>query len=142
VEKVQHLDLAGRASASVSASLALAFDNALIRAASGKPYVMKDNVGRSLGAVEVLASDLRFHVNTYDPKKPKLRAYLTEGNTQFDLPVTSDETNGVWKQHGLEALSDALQRFKRVHLRVGLSRPFGGRPECYAQINGVFFYGE
>ena len=141
LETVAYSDIRERAAPSVSLSLNDAFDGALVLAPSGKPHVLKDNHGRSLGAIEISTEDLEFHVNDYNPDKPKLRARLSENNTIFDLPVTADDINSGWKAHGLQTLANALEDHSRAHLRLGLSRPFAAQPvNCYAQINGIFLF--
>lgn len=141
LEQIPYVEWPIRANASTSTSINGAFDGAMVRAPSGKPYVPKDNQGRSLGAIVVPTNRLSFHVNNYDPNKPKLRAYVTEGLTSFDVPVTADIFNRAWKAQGLPALTQALNNFNRAHVRLGLSRPFPARPdECYVQINGIYLF--
>ncbi len=126
--------------AGVSATLEAAFDNALVRPPSGKAYVPTGDNVRSLGAVEIRSNQLQFHQNTYNPNKPKLRARFTIGGNLYDLPVTADAARTRWQQNGLAALQGDVQASRRLHVRVGLSRPFAAMPnQCFVQINGVYF---
>jgi hypothetical protein len=136
---IAEADLAANAQESVSESIAVAFDGGLVRAPSGKAYVPNGFDGRSLGAVEVGPKSLTFHVNNYKPDRPKLRAFVREGDAVYDVAVTSARAHGTWKDAGLNALQQAVNAGAAVHLRLGLSRPFPARPdECYLQINGIF----
>lgn len=127
-------------SAGVSPTLEAAFDNALVRPFSGKAYVPAGHKSRSLGAVEIRPNQLQFLENTYNPNKPKLRARVEIGGNLYDLPVTADAANTRWQQNGLAALQGDVQASGRLHVRVGLSRPFAAMPnQCFVQINGVYF---
>lgn len=127
------------AAAGVSATLSAAFDGALIRAASGKAYVPRDHRARSLGAIEVPPDRIVFFEDNYNAAKTRLRARVTDNAVLYDMSVTADAARTRWKTAGLAALQGDLQAGGRVHLRVGLSRPFPAMPnQCYAQINGVY----
>lgn len=142
VSKCTHESMVAQVAASVSAALPDVYDGGLIRPASGKAYVSKDHPGRSLGAVEINPASLQFHVNTYNPEKPKLRARITVAGSNYDLPVTALAAHKRWREDGLQALVNDAANAQRVHLRMGLSRPFAARPdECFSQINGVIFAG-
>ncbi|WP_369721528.1 hypothetical protein AB8Z38_31730 [Bradyrhizobium sp. LLZ17] len=115
--------LATAAAGSVSPGLEVAFDNELIRPASGKAYVLAGKNVRSLGAVEIPASKLSFYENDYDPNRPKLRAKVTIGTQVFDLSVPALAARTRWKNAGLAGLRADLKECDKVHIRVGLSRP-------------------
>jgi hypothetical protein len=128
------------ATVGVSAGINAAFSGGLVRAVSGKAYVPRDFVGPSLGAITVSANALTVFENTYDPAKPKLRAHLAEAGLRYDLALTADAARTRWLSAGLNALRADIRACNRIHVRLGLSRPFWGRPdECYAQINGLYF---
>lgn len=122
----------------VSLGMQAAFGNGLIRPASGKAYVRKDFIGPSLAALNVSPTNISFFEHTFEEKR-KLRARFTDGSVRYDLPVTADSARARWHSEGLDTLRADLASCSRVHLRLGLSRPFPHRPdECYAQINGLF----
>jgi hypothetical protein len=133
------LDLPGTAAtvaAGVSPTLAAAFDGALVRAGSGKAYVPAGHRGRSLGAVDIAAAQIEFFEDAYQGGNPKLRARLTIGGVVYDLSVPADAARTRWKTGGLAALQADVQAGRRLHVRVGLSRPFPAMPnQCYAQSN-------
>jgi hypothetical protein len=137
------LDLPGTVAAvaaGVSPTLAAAFDGALVRAGSGKAYVPAGHNGRSLGAVDIAAAQIGFFEDSYQGGNPKLRARLTMGGVVYDLSVPADAARTRWKTGGLAALQADVQAGRRLHIRVGLSRPFPAMPnQCYAQINGIYF---
>jgi hypothetical protein len=128
------------AAGSISETLEAAFNDGLVRASSGKAYVPSGYNGPSLGAVEVRADRIVFFEDAYQGGSPKLRARLTIDGTFYDLSVPADVARTRWKAEGLAGLRKDHQKSERVHLRVGLSRPFPAMPnQCYAQINGVYF---
>jgi len=137
---VRTLDAAQlNAAVPVSQGINGAFGGGLVHAPSGKAYVPKDFAGPSLGAIRAPAAQLRLFENSYDPNRPKLRAILTEGGARYDLAVTADAARTRWLNAGLNALQADIRACNQIHVRVGLSRPFPGRPdECYAQINGLY----
>jgi hypothetical protein len=139
----QTLDAEGMAAAvaaGVSGSLTFAFDGALVRAPSRKAYVPTGNIGRSLGAIEVLPADITFFEHRWGEEKPKLRARVTSAEQIFDLSVPAEAARARWRSAGLAALKADVQACNRVHIRAGLSRPMPSKPnECYSQVNGVVF---
>ena len=140
---VRALNLAETAAAvraGVSPTLDAAFDNALLTPRSGKAYVAPGERTRSLGALEIRSDGFEFYVNTYKPGRPQLRARLTSGGNRYDLPVTAHAARTRWLTDGIAALQGDVEASNRLHLRVGLSRPFPAMPDqCYVQINGVYF---
>jgi hypothetical protein len=125
--------------AGVSTTVAAVFDNALVRPASGKPYVPKTQQVRSLGAIEVMPNQVRLYENTYEPKKPRLYGLVTIGSNCYDLSVTAYAARTSWQTAGLATLQADLQASGHLHIRLGLSRPWGVRPDqCYPQINGIY----
>ncbi len=140
VEALALPDVALAVAAGVSRSIPIAFDRVLVRAPSTKAYVPKDAKVRSLGACNTSPANVRFQENLYKPEKPKLRATVTDAGLAYDLAVTSEATIARWKAAGLAGLRADLAASDRIHLRLGLSRPFSQRPnECYAQLNGLYF---
>jgi len=124
----------------VSATLNAAFDGALVRPSSRKAYVPMGHYGRSLGAIEIAPAEITFFENTFDTNKPKLRARVTSDGNVYDLSVPADATRTRWKVAGLSGLRADVQASNRIHIRVGLSRPFLAKPnDCYSQVNGVLF---
>jgi hypothetical protein len=123
----------------LSTSLKEAFGGALVRAASSKAYVPAGHNGPSLGAIEITPDQLSFYEDNANSKS-KLRALITDGGIKYDLSIPADAARTRWKTGGLTALRVDLQAASRVHVRVGLARPFSARPdECYAQVNGLYF---
>lgn len=123
-----------------SPTLINAFDGGLLRANSGKAYVAAGYKGRSLGAVEIKSDEIAFFEDSYQGGNPKLRAKLTIAGIVYDLSVPADAARTQWKMGGLAALRKDQAESSRIHLRVGLSRPFAAMPDqCYAQINGIYF---
>lgn len=131
---------AGMVAGSVSQTLAAVYDGGLARRANGKAYVSKDHNGRSLGAIEIASDALQFHENRYKPDKPKLRSWVTVGGISYDIPVTAVAAHQRWRKDGLAALTADAANAGRIHLRMGLARPWSAQPdECFVQINGILF---
>jgi hypothetical protein len=123
----------------VSSSMPRAFDGALVTSRSNKAYVPAGQVVRSLGAIEVAADQINLYEESYRGGNPKLRAMIRDGNLWYDLSVPADAARSRWKTAGLAALQADLRASGRVHVRVGLSRPFAAMPDqCYAQVNGLY----
>lgn len=132
-------DVVQHTRAGLSASLQDVFGGNLVRAWSTKAYVAADLKISSLGAVEVSPGDVSLHETISDKGVRKLRAIVTDGQITYDLAVTADAVLRDWQRSGLRAVRAQLARSRKLHLRIGLSRPFSGRPdECYAQINGIY----
>jgi hypothetical protein len=138
---IARVDLAAipaRVAAGVSNRVAAAFDGGLVRLQNGKASVPRDFRGRSLGAVEVDPKALTFFENSFGNKPTKLRALIQEGGAAYDLGVTADAAVARWSAGGLKGLNADVAASRRVHVRVGLSRPFAARPDdCFVQINGL-----
>ena len=141
VERLDMPQIVQAVAAGVSPTLEDAFDGGLVRVAgSRKPYVQVGHVGRSLGAIELAPRQIAFQENTFDPSKRKLRANLSVGGLRYDLSVTAEAVRARWLAGGLSALRADVEASKRIHLRVGLSRPFRDKPDqCFLQVNGVYF---
>src|SRR5262249_36321942 len=126
--------------AGVSLAVGEAFDGALVMPVSGKAYMPRDQRARSLGAVQIQPAQVHFFENRYDPARPKLRARLANDGRQYDLSVTAAAARTRWQANGLGALQADAAASNRLHVRLGLSRPFPAMPDqCYVQMNGVYF---
>jgi hypothetical protein len=96
--------------------------------------------GPSLGAIEIAANRIRFFEQTSDRGKVSLRDRVTISDLTYDLSVTADAVRTRWGAAGLEGLRQDQAGADRIHLRVGLARPYAQmNNNCYAQINGVYF---
>jgi Dual OB-containing domain len=120
----------------VSPTLEAAFDGGLIREASRKAYVPAGHNGRSLGALDLEPNNLIFFEKQFGNENPKLRARVTVDNVLYDMPVTADAARERWRTAGIQALRNDVQNANRLHVRVGLARPFPAN-RCFSQVNGV-----
>ena len=133
------VDVAEAVAAGVAPNLEEAFGGALVRASSGKAHVPAGHVGPSLSAIEKNPGEISFYENTYDPNKRKLRAIVVDAGASYDLSVTADAVRTSWKAGGINGLDADLAASNRVHVRLGLSRPFAAMPnECFLQVNGLY----
>lgn len=68
----------------------------------------------------------------------KLKAILDDGAAKYKLAVSSCVLKEAWQNGGLAGADQALPRTGNLHVRVGLARTFGTRPDkCYVMVNGV-----
>jgi hypothetical protein len=86
----------------------------------------------SLVAVRIPKSDLEFS-EAFD----KLKATLNDGLESYQLAVSSKVLKVAWRSGGIPAVIAALPVGPEIHVRVGLARPFGAPPKCFAMVNGV-----
>jgi len=132
--EVHHVVVAGLAN-----SLNAAFGSVLVRTPSGTAHVPSGNKGPSLGAVDLMPTQVVFYEDSYKDKT-KLRASINDGHASYNLPVPADAARSRWQKSGLKGLRSDLASCTRVHLRVGLSRPMSTMPDrCYCQVNGLYF---
>jgi hypothetical protein len=72
----------------------------------------------------------------------KLRGLIRGGPINFgtaNFGITATTYRQVFLSEGLDAVSALQPADGRIHVRIGLSRPFAARPnECFVQINGIY----
>ena len=140
VEKITEADIVQTVAQGLSASLAQAFGGHLQRAPSGKAYVAAGTQTRSLDAIEVIPASIKFYEENQGPNKRRLRARLHQNGVIFDLSVPADAARTCFLTNGVAALTQDVQNSARIHVRLGLCRPFAAMPNsCYAQVNGLYF---
>jgi hypothetical protein len=131
--------LAGAVGDSVVANLNVLFGRSLQRQ-NRSAYVPLGTKCPSLGAIEINRKDLQFSQKRWNDKPAKLRAILAK--EQLDLSVTSTILRGTFSTGGVHAVEQSLPKEGKLHLRMGLARPFGDYPDqCFLQINGIFVVG-
>lgn len=130
--------VARQAAGSISASLSAAFGGQLNRAISGKAHVAPGERTHSLGAIEIAPNQITFFEDNPSPGKRRLRAKIKQGEIWYDLSVPADAARNRFLADGIPALQADARASARIHVRVGLSRPFAAMP-CYAQVNGLYF---
>lgn len=138
---LEHLNtsqIVDRVQESVSASPLDAFGGHLIRSHNGKSYVPAGAVCPSLGAIEIEPDAISFYSETTDNGRVRLRAVVQHQGHDYDFSVPADAANRRFSQGQITALEADAEASDLIHLRLGLSRPFGAVP-CYAQINGLLF---
>jgi hypothetical protein len=55
----------------------------------------------------------------------------------YQLTVSSKVLKEAWRTGGLVAVNNALPAREELHVRVGLARPFGEPPKCFAMLDGA-----
>ncbi|TIX92775.1 hypothetical protein [Rhizobium sp. P44RR-XXIV] len=123
----------------VSVSIIQAFGGHLQRAQSGKAHVAAGQQTSSLDAIEIAPAAITFYEASPKPGKRQLRAVIAQGGMNYDLSVPADAAKAQFLASGIAGLSADVQASQRIHVRLGLCRPFAAMPDsCYAQINGVY----
>jgi len=128
------------AAAGVVASIDEGFGGQLHRAYSGKAHVTAGTQTRSLDAIEIDPGSISFYEDNPAPGKRRLRTKIDVGGVEYDLSVPADAARTRFLAGGIAALEADAWASQRIHIRLGLCRPFAAMPtSCYAQVNGLIF---
>ena len=93
----------------------------------------------SLAAVRVERDNFEFFEGNFNGTK-SLRAYLTDGDGCYSLPVVARNFRESYRAEGVDQLNDSLPAAGDLHVRVGLARAWAGQPgKCTAMINGLYW---
>jgi hypothetical protein len=93
----------------------------------------------SLGAIKVKPKNLEYFEDDFQGKK-SLRAYLTDANATYNLPVVAKELRELYRSKGVAAVNRSLPSSGDLHVRVGLARAWEAQPDkCTVMINGVYW---
>jgi hypothetical protein len=92
----------------------------------------------SLGAVRLPASAVCLFEDNYEGTA-RLRAYLSDAEACYNLPVLAKSLREAYRQGGLDASIGLLPQHGDVHVRLGLARAWAGQPgKCSLMINGIY----
>jgi hypothetical protein len=139
----------GASGPAVAKDLSSAFDGFLLFGApfrnvqKGLHVTTGDNC-KSLVGLNLPAKQLMFRENQFQEEPPKLHAILTFGPqyspAKYEVTVASTKLNAIWRDQGINALNQHLPKDGFVHVRVGLARGWGARPDyCTVMLNGVLW---
>lgn len=96
-------------------------------------YVPANAVSRSLWGVGISRDDLDL-VEDWG----KLKAHINDGQHNYMVSVSSKGLKEAFRLGGIVAANASLPLDGKLHVRMGLARPWHAHPEkCYAMINGV-----
>lgn len=102
-------------------------------------YVQKGSQVGSLSALRIGQANLDFFENDFKGKK-SLRAYMTDTDERYSLPVVAKHLRELYRARGPMALNESLPEGGVLHVRVGLARAWHVQPErCTVMINGVYW---
>lgn len=102
-------------------------------------YVQEGTEIGSLAAVSISRSNLEFFENDYKGEK-SLRAYVTDKDARYNLPVVAKNLRELYRSKGVEAVNKLLPKSGNLHVRVGLARAWKQQPDkCTVMINGVYW---
>ena len=102
-------------------------------------YVQEGTKVGSLAAVKIDRGNLEFFEGDYKGKK-SLRAYLTDKDVRYSLPVVAKNLRELYRSKGVAAVNKLLPRNGDLHVRVGLARAWSGQPgKCTVMVNGVYW---
>jgi hypothetical protein len=104
-----------------------------------KAYVAEGTQIGSLAAVSIQSGELEFFEDDYQGNL-SLRAFLTDSQTRYNLPVVAKGLRESYRVNGVETLNQALPLGSAMHVRVGLARAWSGQAgRCYVMVNGVYW---
>lgn len=126
--------LPGQLAGSVSSSVAEIFSGKLMdnRVPAGADC-------SSLGAVEVNAARMGFDVRAWDGDQKMRCWFYDSANQRYSFAVSALDLNADFHSRGLDAVMRRKQRFRRCHLRIGLTHPYEDGL-CVPMVNGAYFY--
>ena len=102
-------------------------------------YVQEGTQISSLAAVRIARANLQFFEDNYGGNR-SLRAYLTDADTRYSLPVVAKNLREIYRIDGPNAVNQYLPNAGNLHVRVGLARAWPGQPgKCTVMINGVYW---
>jgi hypothetical protein len=139
VDRIGMADLASEIAGSVNADLETLFAENLVLNGSSAHVPAGSNC-RSLGAIEIDRASLRFSETNWNGRR-KLRGLIegAEVGGAMNFGITATRYRAAFLSEGLAAASALLSANGRIHVRIGLSRPFAARPdECFVQINELY----
>jgi hypothetical protein len=88
---------------------------------------------RSLWGLETMSAQLRF-VEHFG----KLKAVIVDPSGSYQIAVAGAELKRYYKNNGLDGVNSLLIAPRRLHLRLGLARPFEQQEDkCYCLLNGI-----
>jgi hypothetical protein len=94
----------------------------------------------SLDAIDIEPDQIRFSEQVTSAGKRRLRAVIEEDGVKYDLSVPADAARARFLAGGVAALEGDANASDRIHVRLGLCRPFAAMPDsCYVQVNGLYF---
>lgn len=127
-------DIAMRLKASESKNIDDIFNNKI----KNNSYVPQNTKCASLGAINITPSQLEFIT-----ENGKLRANLTDNDDQkYCLKISCKYIRDIFdKDKNIDILNNSLLSTDKIHLRIGLARPFLMQENhCYLMLNGLFLY--
>jgi len=140
VRKHSVADTARMVAGGVSFELANTFGGLLRRSSSGKAYVKVTKPIGSLDAIDIGAGQISFQTETNKKGRLQLRAIITERDARYNFSVPAHAAIVRFRAAGIAGLEDDARRSAKIHVRLGLARPFPDTPDqCYAQVNGLYF---
>jgi hypothetical protein len=128
----------------LAGTLAAAFQNniqttGIWNGARKGAYVQEGTQVGSLAGVKVARARLEFFEDDYNGKK-SLRAYMTDDDARYSLPVVAKNLREIYRPNGAAAVNKLLPRSGDLHVRVGVARAWQGQPgRCTVMINGVYW---
>ena len=120
----------GAGAPSLARSLAAAFQNNLQTTgvwdgARKGAYIQEGTQIGSLAAVKICRPNLEFFEDDFKGKK-SLRAYMTDNDARYSLPVVAENLRELYRSKGVAAVNKLLPKTGNLHVRVGLARALVG----------------
>ncbi|RWP48987.1 hypothetical protein [Mesorhizobium sp.] len=92
----------------------------------------------SLKAVRVAVDQIDLFEDEYQGKR-SLRAYISDGDACYNLPVVAKSIREAYRVNGIAGAQQSLPTQGSAHVRLGLARAWAGQPgKCSLMINGIY----
>ncbi len=102
-----------------------------------RAYVPAGAACGSLAGQAVDAQTVRLFDDVYG-EGHRLRTKMSVGGHVLNLSVTAKNLKQAFRGEGLPAAQALVPAEGRIHVRLGLARPFKDHPDrCYLQVNGL-----
>lgn len=110
----------------------------LLRFDGHKAYAPAGADCGSLAGIELRAEDLQLAERRFEGQvKPE--AHLPLGGHLLHLAIAAKDIKQAHQRNGLDAARSILADADRLHMRLGLARPWHEHPDqCYLQVNGIY----
>jgi hypothetical protein len=129
-------------SAELSRIETLALDAAFgppVEFSNSKAYIRTGTNHPSLLGLRVARPAIQFFDSVDFKGRRRPRCVLTAGGRGVDLSITAVDIRELFRSKGIDAVRNAFDNARDLHIRLGLARGFGQYPErCYMQVNGIY----
>ncbi len=140
IKKLPHTEIVYAVRTGIKTSLNDIFGGNFQVTSTGKIYVDANTQTCSLDSITITPGQISFYSKPNEKNQEKLRARISEKTNTYNFSVPADAALSLFSGGGVDALAHAANSSQKIHVRLGLSRPYVKIPNtCYVQINGLYF---